>query len=50
MNTWLDQSLVAGTIMAAAGYLLFRFRRKKAGKACGSGCCTTSSAKPVLRK
>lgn len=50
MSASLDHALVAAALLGAAGYLVFRFRRKKAGKECGGGCCTTTAAKPVPRK
>jgi len=40
MNPVLDQILVAMVVSGAIAYLILRMRRRRrAGKACGSGCC-----------
>ena len=55
MNALLDQSLVAGVVLASLLYLLLRFRKKKAsGKSCGGDCCggsqsTARALKPKAR-
>ena len=52
MNPVLENAIVGAVVMGAFGYFLLQFlRRRRAGKACDSGCgCAVTKPTPLERK